>query len=47
VLNSIGECHFRLGNKDQAIKAWEKSLEINPSQEDIKKRLTAAREERS
>jgi GWxTD domain-containing protein len=37
VLNSIGDCYFKLGNKEQALRAWEKSLEINPNQEQIKK----------
>jgi tetratricopeptide (TPR) repeat protein len=44
VLNSIGECHLMLGNKEQAVEAWEKSLEINPNQEEIKKRLIAVKE---
>lgn len=37
VLNSIGECYFRLGNRKEALIAWEKSLEINPGQEELKK----------
>ncbi len=37
VLNSIGDCYFKLGNMDQALRAWEKSIEINPNQEQIKK----------
>jgi GWxTD domain-containing protein len=37
VLNEIGECYFRLGEKGQALKAWEKSLEVNPDQEKIRK----------
>lgn len=37
VLNSIGECYYRLGNKEEALIAWEKSLEINPEQEKLKK----------
>ncbi|MDH4220677.1 MAG: GWxTD domain-containing protein [Candidatus Aminicenantes bacterium] len=37
VLNSLGECHFKLGHNEQALRAWEKSLEINPNQEKIKK----------
>ncbi|MDH4218748.1 MAG: GWxTD domain-containing protein [Candidatus Aminicenantes bacterium] len=37
ILNSIGECFYRLGNTKEALIAWEKSLEINPDQEDIKK----------
>ncbi len=36
ILNSIGECYYRLGNIEEALIAWEKSLEINPDQEDLK-----------
>jgi len=37
VLNSIGECYYKLGNKEEALIAWEKSLEINSKQEKLKK----------
>lgn len=37
VLNSIGDCYYRLGIYDEALTAWEKSLKINPAQERIKK----------
>lgn len=37
ILNAIGECHMHLGEKKQALLAWEKSLEINPDQENIKR----------
>jgi len=37
ILNSIGSCYLELGNKREALRAWEKSLEINPDQETIKK----------
>jgi len=46
VLNSIGECHLALDNQDQAVQAWEKSLEINPNQEEVKLRLAALKEEK-
>jgi len=36
-LNAVGECHFRLGEKQEALRAWEKSLEIDPRQETIKR----------
>jgi len=36
ILNSIGSCYLELGNKGEARRAWEKSLEINPNQENIK-----------
>lgn len=41
LLNSLGECYYRLGSADEALAAWEKSLEINPSQPEIKKKVKA------
>ena len=46
LLNRIGQCWFRLGAAEPAIRAWEKSLEINPDQEDIKARIKALKEKR-
>ncbi len=40
VLNSLGECYYRLGNVKEALIAWERSLEINPNQEELKKIVT-------
>jgi GWxTD domain-containing protein len=37
VLNSTGDCYYKLGNIEEALVAWEKSLELNPGQEKIKK----------
>jgi tetratricopeptide (TPR) repeat protein len=37
VLNFLGTCHYQLGRKDEALKAWKKSLELNPDQERIRK----------
>lgn len=37
LLNSLGECYSKLGNKTKALVVLEKSLEINPNQETIKK----------
>jgi GWxTD domain-containing protein len=37
ILNSIGDCYYRLGNIEEALIAWKKSLELNPKQENIKK----------
>ena len=36
VLNSIGECFFQLGNREQALRAWQKSMEIDPNQKKVK-----------
>ncbi|TET70087.1 MAG: tetratricopeptide repeat protein [Candidatus Aminicenantes bacterium] len=41
LLNSLGECYYRLGSEDEALAAWEKSLEINPNQPEIKKKIKA------
>lgn len=37
ILNLLGMAHYRAGRKTEALAAWKKSLEINASQEDIKK----------
>ncbi|MFW6160069.1 MAG: GWxTD domain-containing protein, partial [Acidobacteriota bacterium] len=44
ILNSVGECYYNLGNKKEALVAWEKSLEINPNQENIKKVVESIKE---
>jgi tetratricopeptide (TPR) repeat protein len=36
VLNSIGECFFQLGDREQALRAWQKSIEIDPNQKKVK-----------
>jgi GWxTD domain-containing protein len=43
ILNSIGECYYQLGDLEEALIAWEKSLEISPKQEKIKKMIDAIR----
>jgi len=37
ILNSLGSCYLELGNTEEALRAWEKSLEIKPDQEEIKR----------
>ncbi|KKN42162.1 hypothetical protein LCGC14_0716060 [marine sediment metagenome] len=39
LLNSIGECYYRLGIWDEALAAWEKSLEINDHQPDVEEKV--------
>ncbi len=46
VLNAIGFCYASLGDKEKALEAWERSLEINPNQEKIKKLVTSLKEEK-
>ncbi|MGZ5440149.1 MAG: tetratricopeptide repeat protein, partial [Candidatus Aminicenantales bacterium] len=36
ILNYLGTCQFQLGNTAEALKAWAKSLELNPNQEKLK-----------
>ena len=44
VLNAIGDCYVQLGNYAEAVSAWTKSLELNTSQPELKKKLEAIRE---
>ena len=44
VLNAIGECYVLLDNIEEARIAWEKSLEISPGQEEIRKKLESLKE---
>jgi GWxTD domain-containing protein len=46
ILNAIGWCYYQLGNLDEARIAWEKSLEINNKQENIKKMVDAIKEKK-
>jgi len=45
VLNSLGVCYYEIGDKEQALLAWEKSLEVNPDQEKIKELIEAVKDE--
>lgn len=46
ILNSIGECYYQLGNPEEALIAWEKSLEMNPKQENIKKMVDSIKKKK-
>ncbi len=39
VLNAIGDCYLKVGDVAQAVAAWKKSLELNPKQPDILKKI--------
>jgi tetratricopeptide (TPR) repeat protein len=39
ILNSIGSCYLELGNTEEALRAWDKSLEINPGQKAIREAI--------
>jgi GWxTD domain-containing protein len=45
VFNQIGECYFQLGNNDEALKAWQKSLELNPKQPGIKEKVAGLKKD--
>jgi GWxTD domain-containing protein len=44
ILNLLGTAYYQKGNAAEALRAWKRSLEINPGQENIKK-LVASLEE--
>jgi tetratricopeptide (TPR) repeat protein len=46
VLNAVGDCYFQLGNWEEARLAWQRSLEISPAQEELKKRLESLKEKK-
>ena len=41
VLNAIGDCFLQLGNKTEALKAWEKSLKLFSQQPQLKTKIAA------
>lgn len=44
LLNHLGDCHFYLNQENEAIAAWQKSLELNPEQPQIKQKIKDIRE---
>jgi GWxTD domain-containing protein len=46
VLNGIGHCQLQLGNTAEALYAFEKSLEINPKQEDLQTLVKSLKEKK-
>lgn len=43
ILNFLGTCQFELGNRDQALGTWDKSLELNPDQPRIRNLVDSIR----
>jgi len=41
ILNLLAESFYQAGEREEARSAWKKSLEIEPHQEDIRKKLEA------
>jgi GWxTD domain-containing protein len=46
ILNSVGECYYQLGDLKEALVAWERSLVLNPKQEELKKRVQQIKEKK-
>jgi len=46
LLNAIGESHLRLGRPNEALAAWQKSLQLDPNQPEVKKKMDALREKK-
>ena len=44
VLNAIGECHVKLGSPVEALVAWERSLQLEPNQPDLRKKVNALKD---
>jgi len=44
LLNLLGTAHYQKGNFAEALRAWKKSLETNPGQENIKKLVQSIEE---
>lgn len=44
ILNLLGTAHYQKGNAAEALRAWQRSLEINPDQENIKKLVQSLQE---
>ena len=39
ILNYLGTCYYQLGSREEAVKAWTKSLELSPNQDKIRNLL--------
>lgn len=46
VLNALGECHLALGQNEEALAAYEKSVEIEPNQPKVKAAVAALKEKK-
>jgi len=45
LLNVLGECYIRLGRPKDARTVWERSIQINPSQPEVRKKLDAIKDQ--
>ena len=46
VMNSIGDCYLKLGRNEDALKIWEKSLQLSPNQDRVRKLVEAIKEKK-
>jgi GWxTD domain-containing protein len=46
VLNAVGDCYYQLGNWEEARIAWQRSLDISPKQDEVKKKLDSLKEKK-
>lgn len=46
ILNAIGNCYYRLGNVEEALIAYEKSVELDPKQERIREIIKILKEKK-
>ena len=46
ILNSLGKCYYNLGDKEEALNTWEKSLEIERNQEQLRKVVKVLKKEK-
>jgi len=37
LLNDVGACEYQLGNREEALRVWTRSLELAPAQEKLRK----------
>ncbi len=45
ILNLTGTCYYQLGDKSEALKVWERSLQVNPDQPEIEKLIASLKRE--
>lgn len=46
ILNSIGDCYYQLNNIEEALIAWERSLELNPDQQELRRKIDSLKKEK-
>jgi GWxTD domain-containing protein len=44
ILNSVGDCYLQLGNKEEALTAWTRSLELDPKQDKLREKVESLKD---